>query len=128
MLTDYEALISLILAETSITSLLGVFTGTTQPLVLVGTIPEAQDGLPAISLRNAIQSGDFGISDNFIECHCYASTEVESRKVAQSVYDYFRNSIGGVPGFGARFEASILSTQPDEKSTNTIVEIRVSYR
>jgi len=136
MLTDYEAVVQLILAESTITTLLGVFyngsTATVQPLVVSGTIDEGQKDLPAISVRNGLQTGDFGISFNFIEVHCYASTETESREVAQAVYDYFRNSVGSITASGeswsGRINASILTTTPSDAQTNTIVELKLDYR
>ncbi len=127
-MTSYEGVAQLILAESSITSLLGTYKGTSQPLVVVGTIPEAQAGNPAISIRNQINTGDYGISQDFIELHCYADKEVESQIVAKACYDFFRNSQGGVTGFAARFDASITGTTPSEKQTNTIVELKTTYR
>lgn len=131
-MTDYEGVTQIILAEPSITSLLGVFyngeVATSQPLVLTGTIPEGQKERPAISIRNANNVGDYGISMNFIQVHCYASTEAESRVVAQAVYDYFRNSRCWVTGFAAAFEASIITSTPSEKETNTVVQLQLNYR
>ena len=133
MSTDYEGVLALILAESSITSLLDVYrqpngTVTVQPLVVVGTIPEEQSGLPAISIRNQINAGQYGITESFIELHCYANTEPESRAVAQACYDFFRDSIGGVNGFASRFEATMGTTIPDENETNTIVELKLDHR
>ncbi len=129
MSTEYEAVLALIIAEPSITSLLGEWTGGGGfPLVIVGTISEEQPALPAISIRNQINTGDFGIDDNFLELHCYGASEPDSRALAQACYDFFRNSKGGVTGFAGEFNASIGLTTPDEKATNTIVELRVSSR
>ena len=39
-MTDIKATLQLIQEESSITSLLGVFAGTSTPMVLIGTFPE----------------------------------------------------------------------------------------
>ncbi len=121
-MTDYEAVAQLIIGESSITSLLGKYKGTNQPLVVVGTIPEAQAGNPAISIRNQLNTGDYGLSQDYIELPGYADSEVKSQEVAKACYNFFRNSQGGVTGFASRFDASITGTTPSEKQTNTIVE------
>jgi hypothetical protein len=132
MLNDYEAVLQLILAENSITSLLGTFSDNTQPLAVVGTIPEGETGMPAISVRNGINTGRFGISENFIEVHCYGGTEPESRTLAKAVYDYFRDSLGSITASGeswsGKIEATIETTIPDQKATNTPVTLKLDYR
>lgn len=136
MLTDYEAVVQLILAESSITTLLGVFyngtTPTVQPLVVSGTIDEGQKDLPAISVRNGLSIGQFGIGESLIEVHCYADTESGSRAVAKAVFDYFRDSVGSVTASGeswsGKCQATITTTIPDQKQTNTIVELKLDYR
>lgn len=128
MSTDYEGVTAFILSESSITSLLSTYSGTSQPLVVVGTIPEGQTGLPAISIRNQIQTGQYGISETFIELHCYAETEPEARAVAQACYDYFRDSLGSINDYSAKFEATILPITPDIDANLTVVELKIDRR
>lgn len=131
-MTDYEGVLQFILAESSITSLLGTYLDSTQPLAVVGTIPKDETGIPSISVRNGLSIGQYGISENLVEVHCYGETEPDSKVLAQAVFDFFRNSKGTVTvdgdSFSSKFEATILTSIPDQKQTNTIVELKLDYR
>ena len=110
-MTDIEATLQLIKEEPSIADLLGKFQSegvdTAFPLVLIGTFPEEQTNLPAISLRGLIKDVQFGVSTSRITVSCYAASENEGQEVANAVNEYFRDTQGGVEGFSARFESSI---------------------
>lgn len=127
-MTDIEATLQLIKEEPSITSLLGVFVGTSEPLALIGTFPEEETNLPAISLRGLPKDVQFGISTSRITVSCYAASENEGQKVANAVNEFFRDSQGGVSGFTARFESSITGNVNDADQSGVIVELTLTYR
>ena len=133
-MTDLEATLQLIKEESSITSLLGVFidpsTGndTSEPLALIGTFPEEQTNLPAISLRGSLADVQFGISTTRITVSCYAETENEGNALAKAVNEFFRDSQGGVSGFAARYESSITGNVNDADQSGVIVELTLTYR
>lgn len=131
-MTDLEATLQLIKEETSIETLLGRFKSggvdTAFPLVLIGTFPEEQTNLPAISLRGLPKDVQFGVSDSLITASCYASSENEAQIVANAVNEFFRDSQGGVSGFAAKFDSSITGNVNDADQSGVIVELRLQYR
>lgn len=132
-MTDLEATLQLIKEEPSIETLLGRFkqpdgTDTISPLVLIGTFPELQTNLPAISIRRAQKEVQFGASDSRITVSCYAASENEASRVADAVNEFFRDSQGGVSGFAARFDSSITGQVNDADQSGVIVELRLQYR
>lgn len=131
-MTDLEAVVQLIKEESTITGLLGVFTGTTEPIVVVGAIPEDQNdddtNLPAISIHPLAKDTVFGITTSRITVSCYAKSENESAGVASAVNEYFRDSQGGVNGFSAKFESVILGTTNNGDEAGTNVELKLEYR
>lgn len=131
-MTDLEATLQLIQEESSITDLLGFFqnggVNTAFPMVLIGTFPEEQTNLPAISIRGLPKDVQFGVSTTRITVSCYAETENEGEQVANAVNEFFRDSQGGVSGFGARFESSITGNVNDADQSGVIVELTLTYR
>jgi len=132
-LTDLEAVLQLIKEEPSIETLLGHFTDpdgieTAFPMVLVGTFPEVQKKLPAISIRRSPKDVQYGVSDSNITVSCYAETENKAQIVADAVNEFFRDSQGGVPGFAAKFDSSITGNVNDADQSGVIVELRLQYR
>jgi hypothetical protein len=127
-MTDIEATLQLIQEKSSITSLLGVFSGTSFPMVLIGTFPEEQTALPAISIRGLPKDVQFGVSDSRITVSCFAATENEAQIVANAVNEFFRDSQGGVDGFAAKFDSSITGSVNDADQSGVIVELRLQYR
>ena len=127
-MSDLEATLQLIQEESSITSLLDVFVGTSTPMVLIGTFPEEETALPAISIRGLPKDVQFGISTTLITVSCYAATENEGQQVANAVNEFFRDSQGGVSGFAARFESSITGNVNDADQSGIIVELTLTYR
>jgi len=131
-LTDLEVVLALIKEESAITDLLGKFKSggidSIFPLVLIGTFPEEQTNLPAISIRRLITDVQYGVGTSNITVSCYASSENESQNVANAVNEYFRDSQGGVSGFVARFESSITGSVNDPDQSGVIVELRLEYR
>ena len=131
-MTDIEATLQLIQEESSITDLLGFFQNrgvdTAFPLVLIGTFPEEQTNLPAISIRGLPKDVQFGISTTRITVSCYAASENEGQEVANAVNEFFRDSQGGVSGFSARFESSITGNVNDADQSGVIVELVLTYR
>jgi hypothetical protein len=131
--TDIQATLQLIKEEPSIETLLGRFkqpdgTDTIYPMVLIGTFPEVQTNLPAISLRGLPKDVQYGISDSRITASCYAATEDEAQAVANAVNEFFRDSQGGVSGFAAKFDSSITGNVNDADQSGVIVELRLQYR
>lgn len=133
-MNDLEATLQLIIEEPSIETLLGHLkdenTGidTAFPMAMIGTFPESQDNLPAISLRGLPKNVQFGVSDSLITVSCYADTENEGQEVANAVNEFFRDSQGGVSGFAARFDSSITGSVNDADQSGVIVELRLQYR
>ncbi len=132
-MTDTEAVLQLIKEEASISSLLGKFqqpdgTDTIYPMVLVGTFPEVQENLPAISIRSTTKNVQYGVTMSFITVSCYAETAEESQTVADAVNEFFRDSQGGVSGFSAKFDSTITGTVNDADQSGTIVELKLQYR
>lgn len=131
-MTDIEATLQLIKEESTITDLLGKFKSlgvdTAFPLVLIGTFPEEQTNLPAISLRGLNKDVQFGVSDIRITASCYAATEDEAQILANAVNEFFRDSQGGVSGFAAKFDSSITGSVNDADQSGVIVELRLQYR
>ena len=131
-MTDIEAVLQLIKEEPSIETLLGRFKSggvdTAFPLVLIGTFPEEQTNLPAISIRGLPKNVQFGVSDSLITCSCYAASENEGQIVANAVNEFFRDSQGGVSGFAAKFDSSITGNVNDADQSGVIVELRLQYR
>lgn len=132
-MTDLEATLQLIKEESSIETLLGRFkqpngTDTTFPMVLIGTFPEVQTNLPAISIRGLPKDVQYGVSDSLITVSCYAETENEAQEVANAVNEFFRDSQGGVSGFAAKFDSSITGNVNDADQSGVIVELRLQYR
>ena len=131
-MTDIEATLQLIKEESSITDLLGKFKSggvdTNFPLVLIGTFPEEQTNLPAISIRGLPKDVQFGISTSRITVSCYAASENEGQIVANAVNEFFRDAQGGVSGFAARYESSITGNVNDADQSGIIVELTLTYR
>ena len=131
-MTDIEATLQLIQEESTITDLLGFFksggSDTAFPMVLIGTFPEDQTNLPAISLRGLPKNVQFGVSDSRITVSCYAATENDAQALANAVNEFFRDSQGGVTGFSAKFDSSIIGNVNDADQSGVIVELRLQYR
>ena len=132
-MTDLEAVLQLIKEEPSIETLLGRWqqddgTDTIFPLALIGTFPEVQTNLPAISIRRLISNVQYGVGDSNITVSCYAETENEAQTVANAVNEFFRDSQGGVEGFTAKFDSSITGNVNDADQSGIIVELRLQYR
>ena len=131
-MTDLEATLALIKAESSITDLLGFFkssgVNTAVPLVLIGTFPEEQTNLPGISIRGLPKDVQFGVSTTRITVSCYAESENDGQIVANAVNEFFRDSQGGVSGFAARYESSITGNVNDADQSGVIVELVLTYR
>ena len=132
-MTDTEAVLQLIKEEPGIETLLGHFQNpegdeTAFPMAVIGTFPEVQTNLPAISIRKLLSDNQFGITTSRITVSCYAETSTESMEVATAVNDLFRDSQGGVSGFSARYESSITGTVNDADQSGTIVELILTYR
>lgn len=131
-MTDLEATLQLIKEESSIETLLGRFksggVNTAFPLVLIGTFPEEQTNLPAISIRGLNKNVQFGVSDSLITVSCYAETENDAQALANAVNEFFRDSQGGVSGFAAKFDSSITGNVNDADQSGVIVELRLQYR
>lgn len=131
-MTDIEATLQLIKEEPSIETLLGRFrsggANTAFPLALIGTFPEEQTNLPAISLRGLNKDVQFGVSDSLITVSCYAAKENDAQALANAVNEFFRDSQGGVSEFAAKFDSSITGSVNDADQSGVIVELRLQYR
>ena len=134
MITDLEAVLQLILEESSIADLLGFLkddqTGvnTAFKMAMVGKFPEIQTNLPAISVRRTAKDVQFGVSMSFVSVSCYDDSELGAETLADAVNEFFRDSQGGVNGFAARFESNISATVIDGDQVGVIVELKLDYR
>ena len=113
--------------DAAIVAALATHPGTSDPIIVYGTIAEASDGLPAISARSASFRNDYGINDRVFVVNCYAETAYESDELAVLVQDAFRSSIGSVGGFSMNTDANTLGQIPDPRGDayNTPVQVRV---
>lgn len=133
-MTDLEAVLQLIKEEPIIETLLGrlqdgvPLIDTVFPMLKIGTFPEEQKNLPAISIRSLPKNVQFGVSDSRVTVSCYAVTENEAYIVANAVNEFFRDSQGGVTGFAAKFDSSITGNVNDADQSGVIVELRLQYR
>lgn len=136
MISDpYTALNYILQTNSNITSLLGVYQGTSIPLIKGGDLPETETDLPALTFYNNNMDTNREIEDSVFTINCYAgntdsTTEDASRNsflVAKTIVKELNGGQSCADGYAVTTTCRILATIPDPtaKEANTAVEIRL---
>ena len=131
-MTDYEAVIEILKAESSITSLTASMVnqdGTTssQEAIMFGDLPEAQDIYPAISVRQGTVDKLNGVETRFLIVDCWAETMIASVQLAEAVDELFTDSFATASAYAFKSSSDIIATISDGVKYNTAVSIRVFF-
>ena len=130
-MTDYEAVVEILLADASITGKVAKLqNGSTQsafPAVMFGDLPEAQNVYPAISVRQGTSDTLNGIKISFLIVDCWAETMTASVELAQAVDDIFSDSMQTATAFAFWSASDILATVSDGVYHNTPVNIKITH-
>jgi len=129
---DYEAIIEILLDETSITSKVAKLidnsgSATVYPAVMFGDLPERQNVYPAISLRRLAKDKLNGIETGFFIVDCWAESMTESTDLAEAVDELFTDSFCFATGYAFKSTSDIITTVADGVYYNTPVNIKVTY-
>lgn len=128
MINDpYTKLNQILASNTTITSLLGKYQGTTIPLIKGGNLAEEETDLPAITFYNNNYDSDFNNNDTFFTVNCYAKEERDSFLLAKTVVDQLKGLQDCNDGYPVTCTARIIAGIPDpiNKEVNTAVEVRL---
>ena len=123
----YVALTYLLKNNSSITDLLGVFNGTTTPLITGGVLAETETDLPAIVFKAEPVIETEYLTDNQFLINCYASTEVEAYTVAYEIIKQFNQAQHVADGYNCYTTCEIITSvvDPDSKEANVPVVFRL---
>ena len=123
----YTALKYILQTNTAITTLLGVYQGTTIPLIAGGVLAETETDLPCITYYNNNMDTNRKIEDTTFTINCYASTERESFLLAKTVVTELNGGQSFANGYPITTTCRIIAQIPDPtiKEVNTAVEIRL---
>lgn len=128
MINDpYTALNAILQSNATITSLLGVYQGTTIPLIKGGILAETETDLPCITYYNNNNDIEGGRESSIFTVNCYAETERESYLLARTVLNELVNNQETHGAYSATITGNILTSIPDPTANevNTAVEIRL---
>lgn len=128
MISDpYTALNAILQSNTAITSLLGVYQGTTIPLIKGGILAKTETDLPAIEFYNNSLETNRDIEDTAFTINCYAETEKEAFNVARTVVKELNGGQSHVGSYCVTTTCNMTATVPDPAANevNKIVEIRL---
>ena len=131
-MTDYEAIIDILLNEASITSKVAKLlnsdgTASSFPAIVFGDMPETQTSYPYISLRRLTKDKLNGIETGFFIADCWAETMTESVVLAEAVDELFTDSFAFASGYAFKSTSDIISTVSDGVYNNTPVNIKVTF-
>ena len=131
-MTDYEAVIEILKAESSVTSLTAKMvnqdeTESTQEAIMFGDLPEAQDIYPAIAVRQGTADKLNGVETRFLIVDCWAETMTESVQLAEAVDELFTDSFATASAYAFKSSSDIIATISDGVKYNTAVSIRVFF-
>ena len=131
-MTDYEAVIEILKAESSITDLTAKMvkqdgTESTQEAIMFGDLPEAQDIYPAISVRQGTVDKLNGVETRFLIVDCWAETMTESVQLGEAVDELFTDSFATASAYAFKSSSDIIATISDGVKYNTAVSIRVFF-
>ena len=129
-MTDYEAVIEILKAESSITDLTAKMvnqdgTTSTQEAIMFGDLPEAQNIYPAIAVRQGTADKLNGVETRFLIVDCWAETMTASVVLAEVVDDLFTDSFAFATGSAYKTSSDIIATVDDGVVPNTPVSIRL---
>ena len=131
-MTDYEAVIEILKAESSITDLVAFMkdpdgTSSNQKAIVFGDLPEAQDIYPAISVRQGTADKFTGIETRFLIVDCWADTMTGSVVLGEAVDELFTDSDVTASAYAFKSSSDIIATVSDGVYYNTAVNIRIFY-
>ncbi len=131
-MTDYEAVVEILKAETSVTDLTAKMVnqdGTTssQEAIVFGDLPEAQDIYPAISVRQGTSDKLNGVETRFLIADCWAETMTDSVVLGEAVDELFTDSFATASAYAFKSSSDIIATVSDGVKYNTAVSIRIFY-
>lgn len=131
-MTDYEAVIEILKAESSITDLTAKMVnqdGTTssQEAIMFGDLPEAQNIYPAISVRQGTVDKLNGIETRFLTVDCWAESMTESVQLGEAVDELFTDSFATASAYAFNASSDIIATVSDGVYYNTAVNIRIFF-
>jgi len=131
-MTDYEAVIEILKAETSITDLIAKMvnqdgTTSTQEAIVFGDLPEAQNIYPAISVRQGTVDKFIGIETRFLMVNCWAETMAASIQLGEAVDELFTDSFCTASDYAFNSTSDIIATVSDGVYYNTAVNIKITY-
>ena len=131
-MTDYDAIIEILLDETSITSKVAKLinndgTASAYPAIMFGDLPERQNVYPAISLRRLTKDKLNGIETGFFIVDCWAESMADSTDLAEAVDELFTDSYCFATDYAFSSTSDIISTVADGVYYNTPVNIKVTY-
>ena len=128
MISDsYTALNALLASNSTLTALLGVYGGTSIPLIKGGILAEVETDLPAIVFEVEPSTKTNFLANDFFLINVYAQTSRESYLVAKTIIDEFNQCQNVTNGYNAYTTCSVLTqvTDPTSKQVNTPVEFRL---
>lgn len=131
-MTDYDAVIEILKAESSVTDLTAKMvnqdgTESTQEAIMFGDLPEAQNIYPAISVRQGTADKFNGVETRFLIVDCWAETMTESVQLAEAVDELFTDSFATASAYAFKSSSDIIATISDGVKYNTAVSIRVFF-
>ena len=131
-MTDYEAIIEILLDETSITSKVAKLqdsdgTASSFPAIVFGDMPATQTDYPYISLRRLTKDKLNGIETGFFIADCLADRMDDSTDLAEAVDELFTDSFCFASGYAFKSTSDIISTVADGVYSNTPVNIKTTY-
>ena len=131
-MTDYEAIIDILLNESSITDKVAKLINnaggdTAFPAIVFGDLADNQVVYPVISLRRLTKDKLNGIETGFFICDCWAESMTESTDLAEAVDELFTDSFCFASDYAFKSTSDIISTVSDGVYNNTPVNIKVTY-
>ena len=131
-MTDYESVIEILKAESSITDLTAKMvnqdgTTSTQEAIIFGDLPEAQDIYPAISVRQGTADKLNGVETRFLIVDCWAETMTASVQLGEAVDELFTDSFATASAYAFKSSSDIIATVSDGVKYNTAVSIRIFF-
>ena len=131
-MTDYGAIIDILLNEASVTSLVAKAidndgSATAFPAIMFGNMPQRQDIYPAISVRRLTKDKLNGIETGFFIVDCWADSMTDSVVLAEAVDELFTDSFVFASAYAFKSTSDILGTVSDGVHDNTPVNIKVTY-
>ena len=131
-MTDYQAIIEILLDETSITSKVAKLinndgTASAYPAIMFGDLPERQNVYPTISLRRLTKDKFNGIETGFFIVDCWADSMTDSTDLAEAVDELFTDSFCFASDYAFNSTSDIITTVADGAFYNTPVNIKITY-